>query len=65
MDLLENISIPDSPTSAILPDVIMQASPNTPDAGLKRKLIIKKKSPSIHSLSSYLTEEEPDCICKI
>ena len=67
MDLLENICIPDSPTNSALPDIITQATTNTPDPkspNSKRRLIIKKKSPSIQSLSSYLAEEEPEGIGK-
>ena len=73
MDLLDNICIPDSPNS-VLPDDLMQATTDMQDTtdtteakspNSKRRLIIKKKSPSIQSLSSYLAEEEPEGIGKI
>ncbi|KAI6653834.1 Septin-2 [Oopsacas minuta] len=64
MDQLENVYIPDSPCLTF-PDVIIQSEPGTPEANTpnsKRRLIIRKKSPSTQNISSLLTDEENEPI---
>lgn len=65
MDNLENVYIPDSPLSTY-PDVMVNSgsetdskSPNT-----KRRLVIKKKSPSTQNLTSLTAGDDQDRIRK-
>ena len=66
MDNLDNVYIPDSPLSTYL-DVTVNSGSETESKSpnSKRRLIIKKKSPSIQSLTSLTVDNDQDISSKL